>query len=96
MGLHKNVYDSEQWRRLRLRILVANPFCTQCGRPASQVDHKLAIEDGGAVWDETNLQPLCARCHAAKSWREQQARLGRVYHPKGCFEDGEPVAGWMC
>ncbi len=95
-GLHKEIYHSAQWRRLRLRILVANPFCAVCGRPASEVDHKQAIEDGGDPWDEGNLQPLCPRCHSAKTWREVMARHGKTYRPRGCDEAGEPVAGWMC
>ena len=95
MGLHKEVYSTAQWQKLRLRILLANPFCVQCGRPASQVDHILAIEEGGAPFDEDNLQALCPRCHSAKTWREVMARQGKVYRAKGCDEAGEPVAGWM-
>ena len=94
-GLHKEVYSTSQWKSLRLRILVSEPFCRQCGRPASQVDHIKAIEDGGDPWDEANLQPLCPRCHSAKTWREVMARHGKVYRLGGCDEAGEPVAGWM-
>ena len=96
MGLHKDIYNQKRWQELRLRILVSEPFCRHCGRPASEVDHIEAITDGGDPWAEDNLQPLCSRCHAAKTWREVEARAGRTYQPKGCTVDGSPLAGWMC
>ncbi len=66
------VYRSAAWRRLRKRILLERPYCEWpgCWRPATDVDHKTRIEDGGDPWDEANLEPLCHPHHSAKTARE--------------------------
>jgi 5-methylcytosine-specific restriction protein A len=59
------------WRKLRLCILVERPTCeaSGCNRAATQVDHVVAIKDGGTN-DDDNLMPLCASCHSKKGCRE--------------------------
>lgn len=59
------------WQQFRLRYLRAHPLCVmRCGRPATDVDHKLPRAQGGSD-DEGNLQALCSRCHKAKTARER-------------------------
>lgn len=65
-----NLYSSKRWRMLRRRILAANPRCTSCGRLATEVDHIVAIRDGGAELDPANLQGLCRSCHSRKTANE--------------------------
>ena len=36
----------------------------------AQVDHRVPVSQGGAVWDPSNLQTLCFSCHARKSAEE--------------------------
>jgi len=53
--------------------------CATCKEllPASfQVDHKLALADGGTD-DPANLQALCGTCHAEKTLRENLVRADR-------------------
>ena len=66
------------WRRARDRYLrtPGNQLCRACaarGRvtPATEVDH-IRPHRGDRVlfWDESNWQPLCQRCHSAKTARE--------------------------
>jgi 5-methylcytosine-specific restriction endonuclease McrA len=38
--------------------------------PATDVDHRTRIEEGGEPWDETNLQGLCHPHHSQKTARE--------------------------
>lgn len=58
-------YDAK-WRRIRAAFLKAHPNCDACGAPASHVDHRTPLRDGGSnKWD--NLQPLCASCHSRKT-----------------------------
>ena len=44
-----------------------------------EVDHRIALEDGGAVYDESNLQTLCFDCHFEKS---QEERKGKPTSPE--------------
>lgn len=77
-GMKQNNYDlynSSQWRKYRKDFLLRNPLCRMCDAkglitPATYVDHIVPINKGGEVWDESNHQPLCKSCHAAKSARD--------------------------
>lgn len=65
-------YNTPTWRRFRLVYIAIHPLCRLCetnGRitRATVVDHITPINQGGAKFDERNLQPLCASCHNAKS-----------------------------
>ena len=76
-------YDSD-WTRLRNAYIRAHPICEirqKCsGAAAVEVDHILALANGGERLDETNLQSTCKACH---SWKTavvdaaQAARKGR-------------------
>lgn len=66
-----------RWQRLRRMVLSAQPLCVECQRQGSttlavDVDHIIPIAQGGAVLDETNLQPLCRSCHNRKTRNEQR------------------------
>jgi 5-methylcytosine-specific restriction enzyme A len=76
-------YSSRAWQRLRRLVLTKQPLCVEClsaGQyvPATVCDHIVAIQDGGAAWDESNLQGLCAHHHDAKSAREAAGRGART------------------
>jgi len=60
-------------QRRRLALLVDQPFC-RCGHLATIRDHIVPLAEGG-VDEETNVQPLCELCHAAKT--QQEAQRGR-------------------
>lgn len=66
------------WRRLRARILSANPLCVHCEREgrvtaATEVDHRVPLAQGGTD-DPGNLDPVCAECHARKTASEASDR----------------------
>jgi 5-methylcytosine-specific restriction enzyme A len=49
------------------------PTCRRCRiRATTEVDHIVALEQGGAPFDRANLQGLCGPCHREKT-REDQA-----------------------
>lgn len=62
-------YD-RRWEEYRANYLAQNPDCQQCGDPATVVDHIVPVEQGGSFWDPRNHQPMCKRCHDAKSATE--------------------------
>lgn len=70
------------WQTIRARILRRDcGLCLTCkaaGRLtiATEVDHKLPLEDGGSNGDH-NLASICHDCHAAKTAAENAARQGR-------------------
>ena len=68
-------YDS-RWRKLRDWVIAREPVCRLCAqagrvRPADLVDHIRPLAAGG-THHPTNLQPLCRRCHAAKTADDQR------------------------
>lgn len=65
----RRIYNSARWKRLRGRLLRDQPWCPTpgCPNPTREVDHVLPIEDGGAPYDESNLQALCRICHSKKT-----------------------------
>lgn len=66
-----------RWQQLRLRVLAAQPLCTQCERlglivVATEVDHRTptkGITDPNH-FETSNLDPLCKSCHSAKTIRD--------------------------
>ena len=88
MGKHANIYKSARWQRLRRLKLTQQPLCEYClplgkKRPATEVDHWIAISDGGAPFDLSNLRSACQKCHALKT-RNQERVIG-------CDLDGMPL-----
>lgn len=51
---------------MRRRVLAEAPFCCECGKPATQVDHVVPLSRGGTT-ERENLQSLCRLCHEEKS-----------------------------
>ena len=86
MGKHSNIYNSARWQRVRDLKLRETPLCEYCpaGRrkQATEVDHFIAIEDGGAPFALSNLRSACKPCHSQKTAR------GERLH--GCDENGMP------
>jgi len=78
-------YHTTRWRKLRARILSAEPLCRHClardSRPvaATEVDHVVRHQgDIKKFWLTENLQPLCSACHARKSATERGHRVARL------------------
>jgi 5-methylcytosine-specific restriction protein A len=67
-------YD-HNWRRIRLAQLRREPLCRFCMErgvmtPATEVDHILALADGG-THAATNLRSACHSCHSRRTARDQ-------------------------
>lgn len=58
-------YDAE-WRKARDKHLEENPYCVDCGRLATEVDHHIPLENGGTS-DDSNLRSRCKSCHSKKT-----------------------------
>ena len=76
---HKRGYGRAHVK-LRAQLLKREPLCRLClakGRvtPATIADHVTPIAKGGAVYDITNMQPVCRGCHDAKTLRDQGKRV---------------------
>lgn len=54
------------WPTIRARVLLEQPGCAGCGRPATTVDHRVPLSRGG-THDRDNLQALCHSCHNRKT-----------------------------
>jgi len=75
------IYNTKRWKKVReLALKRDGGLCVMClkeGRivKADVVDHIIEIKDGGDPYDLNNLQSLCNKCHAKKTF---VAREGRV------------------
>ena len=69
--------NTARWRNARAAYLAAHPLCENdqahrgLGVFADEVDHRVPIANGGAPFDQANLQALCRGCHALKTARER-------------------------
>lgn len=70
-------YDAE-WRKCRLNFIKLNPICSvpECNELTKDVDHKVALSDGGAKLDFDNLRAYCHRHHSQRTGRDQ-VKVGR-------------------
>lgn len=58
-------YDG-RWRKFRALYLASHPICESdegCARKATDPHHIQRLIDGGAKYDESNLQALCGEHH---------------------------------
>jgi 5-methylcytosine-specific restriction endonuclease McrA len=69
MGIHSNLYNTKEWKKIRFRHLHYHPYCVVCmtvGRQtvATVADH-ITPHRGNKVlfYDVTNIQSLCKPCH---------------------------------
>lgn len=73
--IHKLVYCTERWRKLRLAYIIEHPLCEECLKngktvPATEVHHQVPISKGQSEleiislgFDAKNLMALCEQCH---------------------------------
>lgn len=89
---YRYIYNSSRWQQLRVAKLRSCPLCeycpSSCRRPATQVDHKVAIRNGGDPWAWENLASVCQSCHSQKTAHGERL--------PGCNADGLPrdVGHW--
>lgn len=75
-------YKSRQWRSLRKRKLLANPFCERClkqgiYKAAKIIHHIEYINSDNYMKDEVflninNLESLCQECHNKEHFEQQE------------------------
>lgn len=68
--------DPRRWAVVRRQVLDRDGWrCRLCRRAGKlEVDHVLALEDGGDPWAADNLQTLCRQCHILKTAGENRVR----------------------
>lgn len=80
-------YHSARWRRVRDAKLRNDPLCQYClakdgrPRPATTVDHRTALAEGGHPTDAANLVSSCTPCHSSKTRAEQLGQPLPPYAP---------------
>lgn len=56
------------WDKMRKEILARDKVCQNCGSENNlEVDHIIALVNGGRMWDKDNLRVLCHKCHIQKT-----------------------------
>lgn len=75
------IRNSRRWRdKVRPQKLLRDPMCEVCLKKdklieAVEVDHIIPLEQGGAPFEDDNLQSICKRCHGAKTGSENSERM---------------------
>ena len=73
----ESFYSSTEWKSARAAVLKRDHYkCVKCGRRDGRlfVDHIIERKDGGADFDETNLETLCGSHHTEKTHAEAVKR----------------------
>tara|TARA_R100000742_G_C4279010_1_gene102647 strand:- start:17 stop:373 length:357 start_codon:yes stop_codon:yes gene_type:complete len=78
-------YNNSKWRSKRAYFIRRNPLCKLCGdkgivKGAEVIDHITPIRQGGDMYNDTNLQPLCKVCHDKKSRQERDTIVYNKYN----------------
>lgn len=67
------VVNKFRWNSLRKKVLKRDGYCCRsCGVSEDnvdaqlEIDHIVAVSEGGSMWDMRNLQSLCKSCHVSK------------------------------
>ena len=91
-------YAGPEWQQVRRVVLARDRFTCQikldnCRGRATEVDHIVAVSQGGDRLDPSNLQAACKSCNVAKRNREVAARARGDQAPEswGCY----PSSGWL-
>jgi 5-methylcytosine-specific restriction endonuclease McrA len=74
------LYQSGPWKIARAEQLREAPNCQApgCDQPATHVDHRSPIAEGGAELDPANLQSLCKQHHGPKTQAESHRGMKRA------------------
>jgi len=65
------------WPKIRATQLRQHSTCRYCGARASEVNHVVALADGGSH-DPSNLESVCHSCHQRITSQQNRARRKRV------------------
>lgn len=67
----QRLYSMAKYRKARSRFMSENPYCVECGKVATDLDHiKPHKGNMKLFWDKSNWQPLCKACHSRKTASE--------------------------
>ena len=66
------LYNNNQWRKLRKKILSETPYCVRCGATGNlEIHHKIPPRgDVDLFYNEDNCVPICEGCHRRFTARE--------------------------
>lgn len=95
-----NPRNTAKWRRISKRIIAKHGYlCVRCKEmgimsEAVHTDHIVPTKDGGKLYHESNLQPLCKSCHSVKTGEDKRGEKPlkpgcHLGHPiEYCLEHG--------
>jgi 5-methylcytosine-specific restriction enzyme A len=74
----RQFYQTRAWQVLRKTVLAVRPWCVDCGRPATDVDHLEPLREAPSrALDPMNVAPRCHRHHSARTARLHSWNRGR-------------------
>ena len=82
-------YHSTQWKKLRRYIVLSRRgICERCGKPGSEVHHKIPLTinnviDSNISLNPDNLELLCKSCHDMERRKHFDVRADLYFDDKG-------------
>lgn len=74
----KRSWNSDQKRQIAAQMGWRCGVCNQLLNSAYEVDHVVALENGGADDIQTNAQAICSNCHGLKTQKERVLRIQKA------------------
>lgn len=91
----KDFYNSKEWKKVRSFVLMRdNYLCCHCGKPATEVHHKIHLTPDNVYDLKVNLNPenlvsLCRDCHFEEHRGEHgKGRMVEESYPYAFDENG--------
>ena len=79
---NEGLYNTLQWRKLKKEILKCVPYCSKCGiskeETVLEIHHIIPPRGNEDLFfDESNLIPVCGKCHRILTNIEIRGRIKR-------------------
>ena len=68
-----------EWRKRRVAFLATHPTCDDCDQPATEVDHRIPLSQGG-LDEPSNYSTKCKECHSRKTATQSGFARPRLPH----------------
>jgi len=87
----KRSWTADQKRQVAARGAWRCTVCSQLLNSAFEVDHILALENGGEDDIDTNAQALCSNCHGKKTQNERVLRIKKARERLSALQKNDAV-----
>lgn len=94
----RTIYNTRAWRVVRQQAFERDGYRCQirgpkCKGKATEVDHIIPVNDGGALYDLSNLRSACKTCNVGRANSQKHREGWRRARTRIVLVTGPPAAG---